>query len=220
MHHRGAGSDARPLHRQEKGTEQMSVWELSVIAARKLRPLIAGACLVVVVAIAGCQPAPNADVPEGSLRLLAEAAEDSDWDSVRTYMDPDAVGVAFGESLIVRLRSDDVPDASSPDSGSHGGEFSSGPMVGGFTSQFVEALEAGVEDGAVVGEGKLFTAILDDGVGETESVSEDEALVTVTVPAESGEVTVRLRMTRNGDHWTLIAVEDTTDLYGLFFNPL
>jgi hypothetical protein len=194
----------------------MGVREFPVISTR-FRILVAAVLLSVVVMSAGCAPAPGADVPEGSLRLLAEAADDRDWEAVRTYMDPEAVGVAFGESLIVRLREDDTSDTSSGGSSSHGGEFSSGPMVGGFTLKFVENLEAGVESGAVVTEGKLLAAILDDGIGETESVSDDEALVSVVVPSESGEETVRLRMTRNGDHWTLIAVEDTTDLYLLFF---
>lgn len=156
-------------------------------------------------------------MPAGSLWLLAQAAEQGDWGVMLEYMDPVEVGSRFAQATVGRLEGDEETEAPS-DSGSHGGNFTAGPMVTGFTEAFVTNLQANAANGTLLAEGNLMQVILDGGLGETEYVSDDEALVDVVLSAASGEQTsARLRMRRVAEHWKLIAVEDTTDLYEALF---
>lgn len=179
--------------------------------------MLAGLALAVLCAIAGCQGGgsePGA-TPEDAVVLLAEAAESGDWTGVRTYMDANGVGLAFAADTMARARDEDT---SAGGSGMHGGDFPAGAMEQTFAEQFVESLQGGVENGTVAGDGTLFGTILEDGTGEVEYVSNDEALVSVTVAdEEGGGQDLRLRMARSGQRWMLIAIEGTSDLYGLFF---
>lgn len=188
-----------------------------------VRRVLAGAataaCATALVLLAGCQAAPpTPDVPAGSLWLLAEAAEKGDWGTMLVYMDPVQVGGRFAEATVARLESNGEAQSSDADSGTHGGSFTPGPMVTGFTDAFVTNLQANTKNGVLLGEGNLMQVILDGGLGETEYVADDEALVDVELTAQGGEVsTVRLRMVRDAEHWKLIALEDTTDLYEALF---
>lgn len=179
--------------------------------------VLAGLALAVLSAVAGCQGGgeePGA-LPDDAVVLLAEAAESGDWTGVRTYMDANRVGLAFAADTMARARDE---DASAGGSSVHGNDFPASAMEQTFAEQFVESLQAGVENGTVVADGTLFGAILEDGTGEVEYVDDDEALVAVTVEDEQGVgQDVRLRMARSGQRWMLIAIEGTTDLYGLFF---
>lgn len=180
-------------------------------------------CVLAVGGLTGCEPAPppppSADVPAGSLHLLAKAAEEGDWGKMLEYMDPVKVGTTFAQATIARLEDDGDEESSGGSSGSHGGDaFVAGPMVTGFTEAFVRNLQTNAKNGTLLAEGNLMRVILDGGLGETEYVSDNEALVDAVLPAEDGdEATVRLRMVRDGEHWKLIAVEETTDLYGVLF---
>jgi len=182
-----------------------------------LRLGLIGLALVVFSAMTGCQSdagEPGA-MPDDALVLLAEAAEAGDWTGVRTYMDANGVGLAFAADTMARARDEDT---SAGGSSMHGSDFPASAMEQTFAEQFVESLQAGVENGTVVADGTLFGAILEDGPGEVEHVGDDEALVSVTVPDEEGaDQALRLRMARSGQRWMLIAIEGTTDLYGLFF---
>ena len=183
--------------------------------------LVASVCVVALAVLSGCQsppqPPPGPDVPAGSLWLLAQAAEQGDWGLMLEYMDPVAVGGSFAEATVARLEDDGETEAPSSSS-SHGGSFTAGPMVTGFSEAFVTNLQANTANGTVLAEGNLMQAILDGGLGETESVSKNEALVSVTLTTGSGEESsANLRMVRDAEHWKLIAVEDTTDLYDVFF---
>ncbi|MCK8114949.1 hypothetical protein [Anaerosoma tenue] len=182
-----------------------------------LRLALVGLAFVALSAVAGCQSdtgEPGA-MPDDAVVLLAEAAEDGDWTGVRTYMDANGVGLAFAADTMARARDE---DASAGGSSMHGGDFPASAMEQTFADQFVESLQAGVENGTVVADGTLFGAILEDSPGEVEYVGDDEALVSVTVPDEEGaDQALRLRMARSGQRWMLIAIEGTTDLYGLFF---
>ncbi|MHB1451225.1 MAG: hypothetical protein ACYCXR_05265 [Coriobacteriia bacterium] len=181
---------------------------------------IASVCLIALVVLAGCQPAPppGPDVPAGSLWLLAEAADQADWGTMLVYMDPVAVGSNFAVATVGRLEEDGESETADSGSGSHGSAFTAGPMVTGFTEAFVTNLQANAANGTLLAEGNLVPVILDDGLGETEYVSDDEALVDIVLLTASGDETpVRLRMVRDAEHWKLIAVEDTTDLYEVFF---
>ncbi len=180
------------------------------------RTLLIGLVLCLAIA-AGCQQAPSADTPEGSAMLLAEAAEGADWTGMRTYMDAEAVGLVFAESLLATLPGQDSSPGAAASPDMHGDGFPSGAMQETFARQFVETLQAAAEDGTVVAEGTLLGTLLEDGVGEIEYVGDDEALVSVTVPAEGGDQTVQLRMRRTGQRWMLVAVQGTTDLYEIFF---
>jgi len=183
--------------------------------------LVASACLVALAALSGCQspppPPPGPDVPAGSLWLLAQAAEQEDWGRMLEYMDPVAVGGSFAEATVARLDDDGETEAPSS-SGSHSGSFTAGPMVTGFSEAFVTNLQANTANGTLLAEGNLMRVIIDGGLGDTELVSDAEALVSVTLTTSSGEeFPVNLRMVRAAEHWRLIAVEDTTDLYEVFF---
>lgn len=177
--------------------------------------------LLVLGGLSGCEapPPPSADVPAGSLHLLALAAEEGDWGKMLEYMDPVKVGTTFAQATIARLEDDGDEESSGGSAGPHsGGAFVAGPMVTGFTDAFVSNLQTNAENGTLLAEGNLMRVILDGGLGETEYVSDNEAVVEVTLPAADGEGTpVGLRMVRDGEHWKLIAVEETTDLYGVLF---
>lgn len=179
--------------------------------------------LLVLGSLSGCEPSPppppSADVPAGSLHLLAKAAEEGDWGKMLEYMDPVKVGTTFAQATIARLEDDGDEESSGGSAGPHsGGAFVAGPMVTGFTDAFVSNLQTNAENGTLLAEGNLMRVILDGGLGETEYVSDNEAVVEVTLPAADGEGTpVGLRMVRDGEHWKLIAVEETTDLYGVLF---
>lgn len=181
---------------------------------------VAASCLCVlgVLGATGCQePPPEPDTPAGSLRMLAEAAEKGEWGTMLVYMDPIQVGNSFAEATIARL--DDEPEDGAPDSGtgSHsGGAFTASPMITGFTDAFMTNFQANVDSGSVLADGKLLRVILDDGVGESEPVSDAEVLVSVEMPGDDAQ-SVMLRMVRDADHWKLVSVEGTTDLYGLLF---
>ncbi len=179
--------------------------------------VLAGLALAILSAAAGCQSGGEeaGAMPDDAVVLLAEAAESGDWTGVRTYMDANGVGLAFAADTMARARDE---DASAGGSGMHRNDFPAGAMEQTFAEQFVESLQAGVENGTVVADGTLFGAILEDGTGVVEYVGDDEALVSVTVPGDGGiDEAVRLRMARSGQRWMLIAIEGTTDLYGLFF---
>jgi hypothetical protein len=182
-----------------------------------LRLGLIGLALVVFSVMAGCQSdagEPGA-MPDDAVVLLAEAANEGDWTGVRTYMDANGVGLAFAADTMARARDEDT---SAGGSSMHGNDFPASAMEQTFAEQFVESLQAGVENGTVVAGGTLFGAILEDGPGEVEYVGDDEALVSVTVLDEEGaDQALRLRMARSGQRWMLIAIEGTTDLYGLFF---
>lgn len=183
--------------------------------------------LLILGSLSGCEPSPPPppppppppDVPAGSLHLLAEAAEEGDWGKMLEYMDPVKVGTAFAQATIARLEDDGDEESAGGSSGSHGGgAFVAGPMVTGFTEAFVTNLQANTKNGTLLAEGKMMRVILDGGLGETEFVSDSEALVDVALPTQEGEeAAVRLRMVRDAEHWKLIAVEETTDLYGVLF---
>lgn len=181
---------------------------------------VIAACLValLMLGVSGCQEAaPTPDTPTGSLLMLADAAEKGEWGNMLVYMDPIQVGNSFAEATIARLDDEADPGASDGDSSSHsGGAFTASPMITGFTDAFMTNLRTNVENGTVVAEGNLLRVILDDGVGETQSVSENEARVTVEMPGDEGE-TIALRMVRDGDHWKLVSIEGTTDLYAVLF---
>lgn len=149
--------------------------------------------------------------------MLAEAAEKGEWGSMLVYMDPIQVGNSFAEATIARL--DDEGDSGASDGGSSshsGGAFTASPMITGFIDAFMTNFRANVENGTAVTEGNLLRVILDEGVGETEFVSETEAAVTVEMPGDDVEP-VLLRMVRDADHWKLVSIEGTTDIYNLLF---
>ena len=205
LHVRPAGTGSPPAGIRAGGTRMFA--------------LVAALCVLALGSVSGCQPAPEPvrepGVPAGSLWLLAEAAEDGDQGTLLLYMDPEAVGAEFAATTVARLdgEEEDEPIESAP--GTHGGAFTSGPMVKGFTEGYVQNLLASVKGGTAAAEGTLFGAILDGVDMEEEVLSEGEVLVSVLVP--DTETPVRLRMVRSGDRWQLVAIHDTTDLYGLFF---
>ncbi|MDY0340440.1 MAG: hypothetical protein RBS17_04435 [Coriobacteriia bacterium] len=196
-------------------------------ASRGARVLVSGIVLLSVLMLGGCasDEQQRADIRESlegpSLAVfeLAEAAEAGDITGVRTYMDSSSVGVVFARETLARLDDDDDSEASTPAAGGHSGDFDPSAMERTFAERFVEEFLAGVTDGTVVAEGTLFSEILTAGPGEAESLSDDEVLVSVVMPADEDGQTeiVRLRMSRTGQRWMLVAIEDTTDLYGLFF---
>ncbi|MEA5076276.1 MAG: hypothetical protein VB139_07995 [Coriobacteriia bacterium] len=149
---------------------------------------------------------------------LAEAAEGGDITGVRTYADMSAVGLAFARATMARLDSDDETSSASTVV-SHGDGFPANAMEMTFAEQFTTAFFDAVESGTVVAEGTVLGAMLESGPGAVQYASDDEALVSVEVPGAEGAAvqTARFRMARTGDRWMLIAVEETTDLYGLFF---
>jgi len=150
---------------------------------------------------------------------LAEAAEAGDLTGVRTHMDTRAVGLTFARATMAQL--DSMGESSTPQhpTSGHSGNFNPTVMEQTFAERFDEAFRAGVADGTVVAEGTLFSAVLTHGPGGVEMVNDSEAVVHVTLPAsgESGERTVDLRLSMAGQRWILVAIENTTDLYGLFF---
>jgi len=179
--------------------------------------VLAGLAVAVLSAVAGCQGGgeESGAMPDDAVVLLAKAAEKGDWTGVRTYMDANSVGLAFAAETMARARDE---DAAAAGSSMHGNDFPASAMEQTFAERFVESLQAGVANGTVVADGTLFGAILEDGPGEVEYVSDGEALVSVTVPDEEGaDQAVRLRMARSGQRWMLVAIEGTADLYGLFF---
>ena len=188
------------------------------VAVRAVSIAISCLCVLGVLGTAGCQEAsPTPDTPAGSLVMLAEAAEKGEWGTMLVYMDPIQVGNSFAEATIAGLDDGKDAESSGGDSSAHsGGAFTASPMITGFTEAFMTNFRANVENGTVLAEGNLLRVILDDGVGETESVSENEATVTVEVPGDDAEP-VLLRMVRDTDHWKLISVEGTTDIYSLLF---
>lgn len=210
---------ARPavLESQDGGSRRAFV-SRSPGVLRVLTILVTGLCLISLVTLAGCQePVPEPDVPAGSLRLLAEAAQKGEWGTMLVYMDPIEIGTTFAQSTISRLDDEIDPDAPAGGSGSHnGGAFAASPMVTGFTESFQANFRSSVEHGTVLAEGNLLRVILDEGVGETEFVSETEATVTVEMPGDDAEP-VLLRMVRDADHWKLVSIEGTTDIYSLLF---
>ena len=149
---------------------------------------------------------------------LAEAAERRDITETRTYADMTAVGLAFARATMARLDANDET-GSAPPITSHGDGFPATAMETTFAERFTTAFFDAVESGTVVAEGTVLGAMLESGPGAVQYASDDEALVSVEVPgAEVAAVqTARFRMARTGDRWMLIAVEETTDLYGLFF---
>ncbi len=149
---------------------------------------------------------------------LAESAESGDVTGVRTYADMTAVGLSFARATLARLESDDE-SGSTPPVVSHGDGFPASAMETTFAERFTTAFFEAVENGTVVAEGTVFGAILETGPGTVEFAGDDEALVSVSVPGLEGTATqtARFRMARTGDRWMLVSVEDTTDLYGLFF---
>ncbi|MEL7668078.1 MAG: hypothetical protein AAGU73_07770 [Actinomycetota bacterium] len=146
---------------------------------------------------------------------LAAAAEAGDVTGVRTYMDSTAVAVSFARAIMDIARADDEPGSNS----GHADNLPVGKMEQTYSEQFTADVLAAVENGTLVAEGTVLAAILDEGPGAVEYVGDDEALVSVDVPVLEGAEahTAHFRMVRTGDRWMLIAVEDTTDLYGLFF---
>lgn len=186
-------------------------WWLWLVVA-----VVAGAAVVGGI---GYQNRQSTDDPGHALGLLAVAAESGDWEGVRTHMDVDSVALAFARERLATAQGEDAEGAGSSSSmHSRGGGFSAGTMEGAFVTGFVEALEANVESGVAVDEGTLMATLLENGPGKVAYVGESEALVAVRVPdADGGNEDVRLRMVLNGEDWVLVAIEDTIDLYGLFF---
>lgn len=148
---------------------------------------------------------------------LAEAAEAGDLTGVRTHMDTRTVGLTFARATMAQL--DSGAESSTPPASGHSGNFNPTVMEQTFAERFDEAFKTGVADGTVVAEGTLFSAVLIEGPSGVEMVNDSEAVVRVTLPAagESEERTVDLRLSMAGQRWILVAIENTTDLYGLFF---
>ena len=208
-----------------------------VWSADKGSVMIGGVCRIVaavlvttlILASGGCQSVEqkrldireDLEAPALAVFDLAEAAEAGDITGVRTYADMTAVGLSFARATMARLDADDET-GSAPPAVSHGEDFPASAMEQTFAERFTTEMFTAVENGTVVAEGTALGAVLESGPGIAEYAGEDEALVSVEVPGPEGAAaqTARFRMVRTGDRWMLVAVEDTTDLYGLFFGTV
>lgn len=162
----------------------------------------------------------HADSPERSLEALASATAAKDWAAVETYIDVRAVATALAASKIEAATSA-ITDGSaatgaSPHDDPRGDTASGEQALGSMGEAYVEnyyadiqrSVLAGVPEGATGVQGVLVAGRATD----IDSAGDDEARVTIEVPAEGGgTLAIIATMVRVDEHWRIIELETTED---------